>query len=476
MFIKQSLKYLDTEPTVIDFKNASVLGKFHHYIFDSQQMLVAEASGGIEAKVPNPFMLRHARVFNLPTGRYHLITELESPYFIAQPQPYVDELAHYQQSIKWGDLIALISLGVLFSLGIYYSILAYVRRQATEFNYAIFIIMNLIFNSMTMLVAPDLLGIHWFYLAGAPILISNIAYMIFVMSLLGITRQSHPLLYRAGQIILAILILFLLLAFVFHHWILELARYGVAVMLCYGLCAGISRAREGSEIARMYLFAIIAFVVIGSFAISASTLDGIYTIYIEHIGLLSVTVEVLLIGLVLGYQFAELHREQDRNVVLLQHSLKIAHSDALTGLPNRYALDIAMEELPGAGTLTFIDMDNLKLYNDHYGHKKGDELLQTFGEVLAIELHGVGTLHRIGGDEFAITSHYADANKIQEYIENTVEILRQKGFASTGASYGSVFRREAQTTDALKEMADARMYHHKRGRKVSRPQMDLSGI
>ncbi|MBC7787524.1 MAG: hypothetical protein H7Z18_08865 [Methylophilaceae bacterium] len=122
----------------------------------------------------NPFLLRHAPVFDSPAGHYRLVTELKSPYFIAQPQPYVDKLSHYQQSIKWCDLMALVSPGVLFSLGIYYSILAYVRRQATELNYAIFIVMNIIFNSMTMLVTPDLLSIHWFYFVDAPILISNI--------------------------------------------------------------------------------------------------------------------------------------------------------------------------------------------------------------------------------------------------------------------------------------------------------------
>lgn len=42
---------------------------------------------------------------------------------------------------------------------------------------------------------------------------------------------------------------------------------------------------------------------IGSIAISSRKLDGIYTIYIEHIGLLAVTVEMLFIGWVLGDEF-----------------------------------------------------------------------------------------------------------------------------------------------------------------------------
>lgn len=464
------------EPIVVDFKNASVLGKFHHYILNSSGTVIAEALGGIQIKANNPFLLRHARVFNLPLGQYTLITELESPYFIAQPQPYTDILSHYQQSVKWGDVIALMSLGVLFSLGVYYSILACVRRRTAEITYTIFIFMNVVFNSMTMLLAPDLLGVHWFYLAGAPILISNIAYMFFVMSLLEVKPNTHRVLYRTGRIILAAQGLFLLSAVIFPHWLLEFARYGVGLMLCYGLVAGVKRALEGSAIARMYLFAIIAFGTIGSFTILSNNLDGVYTIYIEHLGLLAVTVEVLLIGLVLGYQFADLHREKDHNLKLLQHSLKIAHSDALTGLPNRYALDEALARLPPDGALTFIDMDNLKLYNDHYGHSKGDELLRGFGEAMMAQLHGIGVLHRIGGDEFAITSEYIDSDMVKHHIENAIEVLHQQGFTSAGASHGTVLMYEANNISELKEMADTRMYQNKRSRKLNKLQLNLSGI
>lgn len=460
----------DGDPFVVDFKNASVLAAFNHRILDAAGVLVAEAQGGISANVENPFMLRHARVFNLPPGSYTLVTTLSSPYFIAQPQPYVDSLAHYQTSIKWGDFLALVSLGVLFSLGVYYAIMAAVHKQVTEITYAIFIFCNLIFNSMTMLVLPDLFGVHWFYLAGAPILISNIAYVIFVMSLLEIKLETHLKLYRVGQIIIGLLLLLLLLALVLHHWVIEFARYGVGLMLAYGMVAGVLRAREGFTIAKMYLFAIFAFGMIGSFAISANDLKGVYTIYIEHVGLLAVTVEVLLIGLVLGYQFAQLHRENEHNLTLLEHSLKVAHTDALTGLPNRYALDKALLGLSPQGMLTFIDMDNLKHYNDNYGHGKGDLMLQVFAEQMTKALDMYGVLHRIGGDEFAITSYHADSYHIGRYIDEAIEEVRKQGFTLAGASYGSVKRHELANVSELKEVADARMYQAKRSKKTENTQ------
>ena len=451
------------EPMVIDFKNASVLGLFHHYITDTSGNIVAEASGGIESEIPNTFFLRHGREFQLPAGEYQLTTVLISPFFIAQPQPYRDSLSHYRQAIKWGTLITLVSMGVLISLGIYYTIIAVVRKRITESMYSVFIWMNVVFNGSSLLITPDLLNIHWFYLAGAPILLSNLAYVLFAKHLLQIRQSTHPLLDKLARFILAILTLLLLVAVFNPHLILECARYGVGLMMLYGLTAALVRAFEGYKIAYFYLVAIAAFFIIGSIAISSKDLDGIYTIYIEHIGLLAVTVEVLLIGLVLGYQFAEVYREKESNLALVQHSLQIAHHDALTGLPNRYALDISMAKLPENGMLTLLDMDNLKLYNDTYGHQKGDEMLQMFARVLSAKLGPYGVLHRMGGDEFAITSDSIDdAEVIKQIITETIMHLRQNGFEKAGVSHGSANMVETININELRVLADKRMYQHKR--------------
>lgn len=461
------VKVRTSDVLVLDFKNASVIGRFEHYILDSSGQLVETLHGGIQDKTAdNPFFLRHGRELRLTPGQYTIVTSIQSPYFIAQPQPYLDTLPHYRQAIKWGNLLALVCLGVLSSLGVYYGMLAYVRRKLTEFTYAIFIWMNVVFNGMTMLLFPDLFSIHWIYLAGAPILISNFAYAEFVTQLLEIKPASHPKLYFMGRTIQVLLVILFCLALVFHHWMLEFARYGVGLILIYGLLAGIARARENFVTAKMYLFAIALFFIIGFFTISSTSLDGIYTIYVEHIGLLAVTVESLMIGLVLAYQFADLHRQKSKSIELIQQSLKIAHSDALTGLPNRYVLDENLIKLPRHGFLTFIDMNNLKLYNDKFGHAKGDEMLISFANCLQQKLQQEGTLHRIGGDEFAITTSMLDQIQISKHIMSAVERLQLNGFESAGASFGSVKRDEALDLDMLKEMADKRMYQNKSNKKT----------
>ena len=354
---------------------------------------------------------------------------------------------------------------MFFGLGIYYAALSVVRRRMADGMYALFILGNLLFNGCDLLLFSDLFGLHWIYLASAPILLSNGAYIAFVMALLEIRRDTHPLLYRGGLAVLSLLGLFVLLAALWPNWSLELARYGVGAFLCYGLSAGIVRALQGNIPARLYLVAIAVFFVLGSAAITLTQLAGIYTLYIEHVGLLAVAVEVILLALVLAYQFGQVHREREHALQHLEHSKRLARTDALTGLANRYALDIDLGGLSETGSLTFIDLDNLKYYNDHFGHERGDELLRSFAQHLAVELDEGARLYRVGGDEFAIISADGDVAWIERAVENTVAQMQASHFDLAGASAGSAQVRESSSLTELKRIADLRMYDAKRRHK-----------
>jgi diguanylate cyclase (GGDEF)-like protein len=84
-----------------------------------------------------------------------------------------------------------------------------------------------------------------------------------------------------------------------------------------------------------------------------------------------------------------------------------ARHDELTGLLNRRGLDQAVRELSSgrrfaasAHCLVVIDLDGLKLVNDHAGHVAGDQMLVTFATELQTAARGVDLTARIGGDEF----------------------------------------------------------------------------
>jgi diguanylate cyclase (GGDEF)-like protein len=61
---------------------------------------------------------------------------------------------------------------------------------------------------------------------------------------------------------------------------------------------------------------------------------------------------------------------------------ELAHTDSLTGLPNRRAIEEWAARHGFAVWVAHADLDNFKCINDNYGHDAGDQVLQKFGEVL----------------------------------------------------------------------------------------------
>lgn len=450
---------------VLDFKNSSTIGHFRHYIFDANQQLILSLEGGIESHVDNPFFLRHGRELNLPAGRYHLISELSSPFYLAQPEPYVNDLADYRQAIKSGNALVLVGFGVFIGLGIYYAALSLTRRRTAEAMYALFILSNIFYNGTALLVFAELFDLHWFYLISVPILFSNIAYIAFVMALLGIDKKTHPRLHLTGMALYGVLGGFIILAAIQPGWSLEYARFGVGLFLLYGLIAGTIRAVQGSGSARLYLIAIAVFFILGSLSITQSQLQGMHAIFVEHVGLLAVVVEVILLALVLSYQFARLQREKEQIQKRLKQSWHMAKTDALTGLSNRYALDKELDHLPKEGSLTFIDLDRLKYYNDQYGHARGDELLCHFARKMTEAIGDKATIYRVGGDEFAITCRKGNVSYLEQLLRDVVTSI-QSDFEFAGASAGSAHLHEVEDVSSLKHLADMRMYENKQSKRM----------
>lgn len=85
--------------------------------------------------------------------------------------------------------------------------------------------------------------------------------------------------------------------------------------------------------------------------------------------------------------------------------VKYATMDVMTGTLNRYAGLETLSELLTAGismTVCYIDLDDLKLVNDTYGHHEGDYLISTVVESIRKYIDEKDILCRIGGDEFIL--------------------------------------------------------------------------
>lgn len=88
---------------------------------------------------------------------------------------------------------------------------------------------------------------------------------------------------------------------------------------------------------------------------------------------------------------------------------RVANSDMLTGLANRYAFDIHMEEMIVSAkrseqslALHLIDLDGFKQVNDGFGHHVGDLLLKQVAERMKSAFRDCDFLARLGGDEFVV--------------------------------------------------------------------------
>ncbi len=118
----------------------------------------------------------------------------------------------------------------------------------------------------------------------------------------------------------------------------------------------------------------------------------------------------------------------------------LAFRDTLTGLPNRASfidkLDTVVRSAQDEGSrvaLIKFDVDHFREVNDALGHKIGDGLLQTIASTLWQEFSTVGTVARIGGNEFALMLRGPEADKAQGYaaafIEQTKMLFRGHGAA-----------------------------------------------
>ena len=88
----------------------------------------------------------------------------------------------------------------------------------------------------------------------------------------------------------------------------------------------------------------------------------------------------------------------------------LSNSDALTGILNRrgfyHAAEAFLDDKQSAGLETivlYVDMNNLKIINDRYGHEEGDFSLHLIGHILQETMGEHGIAGRIGGDEFPVS-------------------------------------------------------------------------
>ena len=163
-----------------------------------------------------------------------------------------------------------------------------------------------------------------------------------------------------------------------------------------------------------------------------------------------------------------------------EHLRVLAFSDSLTLLGNRQYLQRKLDLMDNQKAedygMIFMDINDLKFTNDHYGHDSGDKLIRMVASAIKDAVDPVGGFcGRNGGDEFIAVvspegSIFSVAEKIQENLEAQKEKERVKfpvslslGLATHSelSAEAHLQRKDYVTSDYVIRKADYRMYQHK---------------
>jgi diguanylate cyclase (GGDEF)-like protein len=161
------------------------------------------------------------------------------------------------------------------------------------------------------------------------------------------------------------------------------------------------------------------------------------------------------------------------NLKLQRATEKLAHYDALTGLPNRRFFEERLEraerkafETGQSLALIYCDLDDFKGINDKLGHEGGDKALRMVGERLRRVVNEDDvSLARVGGDEFLIlieNAHSRDQihaliDELRRAVEGQVEYMGHS--AQLKISCGlAIYPEDVGSVSDLIRLADAGMY------------------
>lgn len=154
-------------------------------------------------------------------------------------------------------------------------------------------------------------------------------------------------------------------------------------------------------------------------------------------------------------------------------------TDELTGLYNRRGfLNFAIQQHylnhlhQKESLMLFFDVDGLKKVNDIYGHKEGDWIIKTAGEVIQKTFRDIDIIARLGGDEFTVFSSNTGIDLFpvfknrMEKIITEVNITADKPY-KLSISVGAVecIFNETYTLDEYIRQADEQLYQEKRAKK-----------
>ncbi|MDV3256927.1 MAG: GGDEF domain-containing protein [Sphingomonas sp.] len=152
----------------------------------------------------------------------------------------------------------------------------------------------------------------------------------------------------------------------------------------------------------------------------------------------------------------------------------LAHRDPLVPLANRRGMlreleiMIARHERHGIpAAMLFVDLNDLKILNDEFGHMGGDAALVHVAKKLLAGTRANDFVARLGGDEFCVLLDHADEKSALETAQRLVDSIACEDFMFEGAplpmsvAIGMTLIEKGDTPATILARADKAMYRVK---------------
>lgn len=469
---------------VLDFNHPD-LNHIGVYLMAGGAVTQQASLGSLQPFAQRPLPSRtHALPVQLQPGTtYELLVRIQTRGAMILPITLNKPAAMLRQAIDeqmlQGVLTGLALCLLVYSLGQWLSL-----REPLFIQYALL-------TSGSLLFSLHLLGVGQQYLWGSSVwyeehggalaaLLATCGSFLFISQALAGDRPGSRLLrtMRGGAALCVVLAIAYGLDVISTRAITAIVSVLGLVPALMGIPGAARRALRGDGVGSSLLLAWLVYFV------ATATVIGVINGWVPvnfwtmHSFQFGATLDMLLFMRVLGLRTKALrtealnaHRERDA-----MHSL--AHTDPLTGLPNRRGLNIALASAlsrcsPDRLLAVYVmDLDGFKPVNDTHGHDVGDELLVAVTRRLQSQLRQSDVVARLGGDEFVVMTGQLGSPQQAHDLGNKLLDAFRAPFSlghlqiEVGLTIGyAISPHDSNDAVGLLKLADAAMYSGKQGGK-----------
>ncbi|AJQ94010.1 GGDEF domain-containing protein [Gynuella sunshinyii] len=387
-------------------------------------------------------------------------------HFVSPAYQYFEYLIlddqHTLAELSTKNIFPVLLVGMLIALACFNFLLFFSARYKEYLYYSLYLVSSIIWFVFEYGILSHYFGIYGMrgHLTSYGLLSATIFLSLFVKKVLQ-TAKFYPLQNLALNSTIVLLVLNLLWGVVNFFNALDISVYFFIYAIAVYFWVSISLMRQGNTLVKYLLAAQLFFIFFALFGILFYEGYLPYNWWTRYSIAIGVTVEAFILAYLLSHR-----------IKLLKVDLE---TDSLTGAFNRRTLfDQFMQEskrISALESLVFVifDIDQFKLYNDTYGHPKGDDILKIIIHHLQSQFPE-SSVFRLGGEEFALlfTAENAAAaqrkvSDIRLAIEHLSLAFPESRHGVVTASFGAsvIESGRIQNFNELYQQTDARLYQAK---------------